>query len=676
MSGNRLHVSDDSNTGSTLREWSSLIGIVTAIIGNILISFALNIQRYAHIRLAREQEEQKKPWKTRHSKNVQRGYGTQQSKIAEDRIKANLNAPLEDGQPTNGQNPTEDYIHVPGAHNGLLHSRSSSESTIKQSEKPRPQAEKKTYLKSLYWWIGIVLMVAGEAGNFIAYGFAPASIVSPLGVVALVSNCIIAPCLLHERFRQRDLWGVLVAIGGAVTIVLSAKNSETKMGPHDVWAAITRWEFETYLGITATLIIVLMWASGRYGEKTILIDLGLVALCGDYDLEAPPVEAGLTEMIGGYTALSTKGVASLLSDTLWRALTFPITYLLVFILVVSALAQIRYVNRALQRFDSTQVIPVQFVLFTISVIIGSAVLYRDFQAADASRFGKFFGGCTLTFLGVYLITSGRAGKDSEGDTDDLEDEENTIGLVDEEIYQDEVDNNEEHPTRRKSSVSFVLDGPNGSRRSSKQQINRRPSSTKTPPRLLSHTSAASSQMSGTKSSILEEPWQSTGNVSASSRPRLSDTAISSPLLPSEAQRTHPPATPNAPSTPNRPSGLSRRSMARLTPGPFVSPLSSSLSAVVADEIRRGQDSPSTRRRPSGLRKSKSQRATVASSGGETGSTLLKVSQLPEEAVEVDGERPHTAIRSQSVSANFDFFRLNREGSKGKANERDENDTPQ
>ncbi len=392
-----------------------------------------------------------------------------------------------------------------------------------------------------------------------------------------------------------------------------------------------------------------------------------------------PSEAELIRIIGGYTALSTKGVASLLSDTLWRALTFPITYLLVFVLVVSALAQIRYVNRALQTFDSTQVIPVQFVLFTISVIIGSAVLYRDFQAADASRFGKFFGGCALTFLGVYLITSGRAGKDSEGDTDDLDDEENTIGLVDEERYQDELDNNEEDRTRRKSSISFVLDGANGSRRSSKQQINRRPSS-KTPPRLLSHTSTASSQMSGTKSPILEDPWQSTGNVSASSRPRLSDTAISSPLLPSEAQRTHPPATPNTPSTPNRPPRLSRGSMARLTPGPFVSPLSSSLSAVVADEIRRGQDSPSTRRRPSGLRKSKSQRATIASSGDETGSTLLKASQLPEEAVESDGERPHTAIRSQSVSANFasigDYFRMNREGSKGKANERDENDTPQ
>jgi len=38
--------------------WSSLIGIVVAIVGNIFISFALNIQRYAHVRLEKEQQDE------------------------------------------------------------------------------------------------------------------------------------------------------------------------------------------------------------------------------------------------------------------------------------------------------------------------------------------------------------------------------------------------------------------------------------------------------------------------------------------------------------------------------------------------------------------------------------------------------------------------------------------
>lgn len=667
MSETRLLIAADGDLSSKVREWSSLIGIVTAIVGNILISFALNIQRYAHIRLRQEQEEHNELWGHKQAKKGHRGYGTQQATIAEERAELNLKTPMQDdgiGKNHRDGNGNGNGSNGLSADSDSIHSQSSSESTIKPSEKPKPQEDTKTYLKSGYWWLGIVLMVTGEAGNFIAYGFAPASIVSPLGVVALVSNCIIAPLLLKERFRQRDFWGVAVAVAGAVTIVLSAKNSETKMGPHDVWAAITRWEFETYLGITATLIIILMWASGRYGERTILIDLGLVGLFGMISDDCKC--SMLTDAPGGYTALSTKGVASLLSDTLWRALTFPISYLLVFVLVASALAQIRYVNRALQRFDSTQVIPVQYVLFTISVIIGSAVLYRDFASADAERFGKFFGGCALTFLGVYLITSGRSGGGDDHDFDDLDNEENAIGMVDEERYQDEFNDITDERTRRKSSITFDESvAPQRSRRSSKQQTDLTPPPT--PPLLLPHTSTTSSRFTtrsdNNESPIVENPWRSSENVLG--RPQARPSTISSPLLPSEAQRSNP-------TTPSRPSTLSRRSMARLTPGPLMSPLSSSLSAVVADNLRKGLDSPSARKRPH-PRVSRSQRAIRSESAGDAVApplpSPLQVLQTPEDAI--DTERPPTAGRSQSVSAALgDFFRLKKERSKGKSKDED------
>lgn len=276
MSGSSQYHVQDGGASEKLREWSSLIGIVTAIIGNILISFALNIQRYAHIRLGREQDGKGEASTTGWRKH--KNYGTQeQGKIAEERAKANLNAPTNDENLTQAEGPDGDGAYMPRP---TARSRSSSGSTMKQSEKHPEHAERKSYLRSPYWWAGIILMIVGEAGNFLAYGFAPASIVSPLGVVALVSNCIIAPCLLKERFRLRDFAGVVVAIAGAVVVVLSARNSENKMGPSDLWSHIKRWEFGLYLAITAVVIVVLMWASGKYGERSILIDLGLVGLWG------------------------------------------------------------------------------------------------------------------------------------------------------------------------------------------------------------------------------------------------------------------------------------------------------------------------------------------------------------------------------------------------------------
>ena len=47
---------EDSSSDSPVQKWSSTIGIVTALVGNVLISFALNTQRYAHMRIAKERD--------------------------------------------------------------------------------------------------------------------------------------------------------------------------------------------------------------------------------------------------------------------------------------------------------------------------------------------------------------------------------------------------------------------------------------------------------------------------------------------------------------------------------------------------------------------------------------------------------------------------------------------
>jgi len=70
---------------------------------------------------------------------------------------------------------------------------------------------------------------SGEIGNFIAYAFAPASVVAPLGTVALISNVILAPIMLHETFRKQDVLGITIAIVGAIIVVANSKTDEVKV---------------------------------------------------------------------------------------------------------------------------------------------------------------------------------------------------------------------------------------------------------------------------------------------------------------------------------------------------------------------------------------------------------------------------------------------------------------
>ena len=276
----------DSGGGGGIRypeNWSSLIGIVTAIVGNVLISFALNMQRYAHIRLDREWQEKERQRKRRNA-----------SGLSLNRLNEEVTKFGGRGKDQHG-NGMADQTHAPDAN--FFEATESDPLVANSHSQTRPGVERgdsagsgpdeevykqKSYLKSPYWWFGIILMTVGEAGNFLAYGFAPASIVSPLGVVALISNCIIAPFMLKEPFRKRDALGVIIAVGGAVTVVLSANDNNPKLGPGEIWDLIRRWEFETYLGITVGVIIVLMGASNKYGDKNILIDLGLVGLFGKF----------------------------------------------------------------------------------------------------------------------------------------------------------------------------------------------------------------------------------------------------------------------------------------------------------------------------------------------------------------------------------------------------------
>ncbi|KAK6593237.1 DUF803 domain membrane protein [Botrytis cinerea] len=580
---------------SQIQRWSSLIGIVTAIVGNILISFALNIQREAE-----------------GYQEICGGYGTIGTAAADGTTIVEEN--YEGGE----EEPLQRSFH----------SQTSQSSTCTEDDYGD---EKSTYLRSPYWWGGIVLMTVGELGNFLAYGFAPASIVSPLGVVALISNCVIAPIMLKEQFRLRDFWGVVVAVAGAVTVVLSAKQEERKFGPHEIWGAITTTEFEIYMGVTVLLIAILMWASPRYGKKTILVDLGLVGL------------------FGGYTALSTKGVSSMLSSTLWRALTTPVTYALLLVLVATAIMQVRYVNRALQRFNSTQVIPVQFVIFTLSVITGSAILYRDFEKVESENAVKFVGGCMLTFFGVWLITSGRPSHDDDNISEaDVEGEEERIRLLTQEPTNDEVPFRNE--TRKRSSLqskskpslAHASDGPvdeeaiQESRRSSHVSFVISPSRPQTPQRSSSRhpvVRVRTSDLSSERPANEESPL------------------ISNPWLDSNENFLQTPKHPGIQS--KRPMTPTSYSLSRMLPGPLLSPLSGGLSVVIADSLRRGVDSPrskSSRWQPD-LRRSKSvsQRLIQASEGAADDEDIDAPLKDNEAAQEIERESFNRSIKTRARS---------------------------
>ncbi|KAJ3575162.1 hypothetical protein NP233_g1274 [Leucocoprinus birnbaumii] len=422
----------------------NVIGIAVAISGNILISLALNLQKLAHKRLDVQKSGhvnghvQKRPLATPR-RNPSRGPSLNEQDEDSDTVTEHASpsrprSPAPELQPllpvidhsrsyTSLEREDDSLEREPqktGFFNRIFRSKKSTkkkkhaailpvdvlaEDTAMRGSRPpeqtndeedAAQTNETAYLKSKLWWSGFVLMNVGEFGNFLSYAFAPASVVAPLGTFALTANCLFAPLMLGEHFRKRDFVGICLAILGAVTVVLSSNASDTRLNPRQLLEAIKQTAFLIYAGIYLGGAIILAGLSqGRLGRTYVFIDVGLCAL------------------FGGFTVLSTKALSTLITLEWYGVFAEWITYPLILTLLGTGIGQIRYLNRALMRFDGKTVIPVQFVFFTLSAIIGSAILYGDFRKAGFHAIVTFLYGCLATFAGVFILAHGTGNEREE-----------------------------------------------------------------------------------------------------------------------------------------------------------------------------------------------------------------------------------------------------------------------
>ncbi|KAI5475616.1 hypothetical protein MNV49_001126 [Pseudohyphozyma bogoriensis] len=372
-------------SGPGTQPTSSLIGVAICVVGNVCISLALNIQKLAHTRLEASSSSSSSSEQRRSSVA-----GERSPLITPQRATYTLNPAPEDNTTPQNQRP-EVVVSIPVGNGGRSSKGSvrSARSARKGAGQKRDEGPRvdKVYLKSKLWWAGLALLNLGELGNFVAYAFSPASLVAPLGTVALVANCALAPLILKEPFRKQDLFGIALAVLGGITVVWSSKSSDKKLFPSELIAAISTLPFIIYSVLSLVLGSTLAYLSRtKWGDRFVMIDIGVCAVAG------------------GFTVLSTKAISSFLNLMFLSMFKEWITWPILVVLIGTALIQVNFVNKSLQRFESRIVIPAQFCSFSLSAIIGSAILYREFEGVDFDKAVNFAFGCGVSALGVYILT--------------------------------------------------------------------------------------------------------------------------------------------------------------------------------------------------------------------------------------------------------------------------------
>ncbi|XP_051793973.1 magnesium transporter NIPA4 [Acanthochromis polyacanthus] len=244
------------------------------------------------------------------------------------------------------------------------------------------------YLKDWMWWGGLLTMGAGEACNFAAYMFAPATLVTPLGALSVLISAVLSSYLLGELLNVVGKLGCLLSVLGSILLVIHAPQEQEVTSLQDMTAKLLEPGFLVYMGLVLVLCLVLvLYFCPRFGRSNVLVYVGVCSL------------------LGAFTVSSVKGLA-IAMDTVFQdvsVLTNPLTWILLFTLIVSIVTQVNYLNKSLDTFNTLLVYPVYYVSFTSVVLSTSIILFQEWSSMSSVDVVSTLGAFLVIVVGVAML---------------------------------------------------------------------------------------------------------------------------------------------------------------------------------------------------------------------------------------------------------------------------------
>nr|XP_046267279.1 magnesium transporter NIPA4 isoform X1 [Scatophagus argus] len=244
------------------------------------------------------------------------------------------------------------------------------------------------YLKDWLWWGGLLTMGAGEACNFAAYMFAPATLVTPLGALSVLISAVLSSHLLGEVLNVVGKLGCVLCLLGSILLVIHAPQEQEVTSLQDMTHKLLEPGFLVYmLAVLVLCAVLVLYFSPRVGRTNILVYISICSL------------------LGAFTVSSVKGLAIAISTVLYdiSVLANPLTWILLLTLVVSIVTQVNYLNKSLDTFNTLLVYPIYYVLFTSVVLSTSTILFQEWRSMEAVDVVTTLGAFLVIVVGVAML---------------------------------------------------------------------------------------------------------------------------------------------------------------------------------------------------------------------------------------------------------------------------------
>ncbi|XP_021653379.2 probable magnesium transporter NIPA3 isoform X5 [Hevea brasiliensis] len=138
-----------------------------------------------------------------------------------------------------------------------------------------------SYLLEPLWWLGMLTMIVGEVANFVAYAFAPAVLVTPLGALSIIISAVLAHFILNEKLQKLGILGCVMCIAGSIIIVIHAPQEHPITSVQEIWTMATQSAFLLYVASVIVLVFILAFHfSPQCGHSNVLVFTGICSLMG------------------------------------------------------------------------------------------------------------------------------------------------------------------------------------------------------------------------------------------------------------------------------------------------------------------------------------------------------------------------------------------------------------
>ncbi|XP_073292763.1 probable magnesium transporter NIPA6 [Primulina huaijiensis] len=249
-----------------------------------------------------------------------------------------------------------------------------------------------TYLLEPLWWAGMITMIGGEVANFVAYIYAPAVLITPLGALSIIISAVLAHFMLRERLQKMGILGCIACIVGSVIIVIHAPQEQTPNSVQEVWILAIQPAFMIYVAATVSIVLALtLHFEPLYGQTNIVVYLGICSL------------------MGALTVVSIKAIGIAIKLTLEgiNQFAYAQTWFFLSVAVICVITQLNYLNKALDTFNAALVSPIYYVMFTTLTIIASAIMFKDWSGQDLSSITSEICGFITVLSGTVILHTTR-----------------------------------------------------------------------------------------------------------------------------------------------------------------------------------------------------------------------------------------------------------------------------